>query len=189
MDTDLKKAIDIEDQKKSELAFNIKQLNHIKEWLKAGNRSRVPFQKIERELGLPLEVLSKFYRGTRPFPIKYYDKISVLAAYLKVNYSYIPTEKELSIKMIQKVVCDHFNITPEQMNIKTRKRETVQARQLAHSFSKSLTIKSLAVIGKEIGELGHCDVLHSIKTVNNLCDTDKLFKRQYEEIERKIKSL
>jgi chromosomal replication initiator protein len=49
------------------------------------------------------------------------------------------TKKEISIDYIQKVVCNYFNISPEQLHNNTRKRETVQARQIAMYFSKSLT--------------------------------------------------
>jgi chromosomal replication initiator protein len=54
-------------------------------------------------------------------------------------------------------------------------------------FSKSLTKCSLATIGTQIGGKDHATVLHACKTVNNLIDTDKTFRHQIEEIERKLK--
>ena len=57
------------------------------------------------------------------------------------------TSREISIDYIQKVVCDYFNLPLEAINSKTRKREIVQARQLAMYFSKKLTKSSLATIG------------------------------------------
>ena len=51
------------------------------------------------------------------------------------------TAREISIDYIQKVVCDYFDIPIELMKSKTRKREIVQARQLAMFFSKQLTKK------------------------------------------------
>ena len=44
------------------------------------------------------------------------------------------TAREISIDYIQKVVCDYFDIPIELMKSKTRKREIVQARQLAMFF-------------------------------------------------------
>jgi chromosomal replication initiator protein len=70
---------------------------------------------------------------------------------------------------------------------KTRKREIVQARQVAMYFSKSLTKSSLATIGAQIGGKDHATVLHACKTVNNLMDTDKHFKSQMDDIEKKLK--
>ena len=46
------------------------------------------------------------------------------------------TAREVSIEYIQKVVCDYFDLPIELMKSKTRKREVVQARQIAMYFSK-----------------------------------------------------
>ncbi|MFP3860216.1 MAG: chromosomal replication initiator protein DnaA [Bacteroidales bacterium] len=97
------------------------------------------------------------------------------------------SKKEISVDYIQKIVCDYFNINPEQLHSKTRKREIVQARQIAMFFSKSLTKSSLASIGSQIGGKDHATVLHACKTVNNLMDTDKRFKVTIENIEKKLK--
>ena len=97
------------------------------------------------------------------------------------------TKREISIDYIQKIVCDYFNIPIDLMQSKTRKREIVQARQVAMFFSKSLTKSSLATIGSQIGGKDHATVLHACKTVNNLIDTDKRFRVQIDEIEKKLK--
>jgi chromosomal replication initiator protein len=97
------------------------------------------------------------------------------------------SKKELSVDYIQKVVCDYFNLSPDSLQSKTRKREIVQARQIAMYFSKTLTKSSLASIGAQIGGKDHATVLHACKTVNNLMDTDKRFKGQIESIEKKLK--
>jgi len=97
------------------------------------------------------------------------------------------TKREISIDYIQKVVCNYFNIPVEHIQSKTRKREIVQARQVAMFFSKSLTKASLATIGSQIGGKDHATVLHACKTVNNLIETDKRFRIQIDEIEKKLK--
>ena len=97
------------------------------------------------------------------------------------------TTREISIDYIQKVVCDYFNIAVDQINSKTRKREIVQARQLAMFFSKRMTKASLASIGLHCGNKDHATVLHACRTVNNLIDTDKQFKAYVDELEKKIK--
>ena len=97
------------------------------------------------------------------------------------------TKREVSIDYIQKVVCNYFEIPTDSIQSKTRKREIVQARQVAMYFSKNLTKSSLATIGAQIGGKDHATVLHACKTVNNLLETDKLFKGQIEEIEKKLK--
>jgi chromosomal replication initiator protein len=97
------------------------------------------------------------------------------------------TSREISIDYIQKVVCDYFSLPVEQMNSKTRKREIVQARQLAMYFSKKHTKASLATIGLHCGNKDHATVLHACRTVNNLIETDKQFRIYVEELEKKIK--
>ena len=56
------------------------------------------------------------------------------------------TAREVSIDYIQKVVCDYFDLPIELLKSKTRKREIVQARQIAMYFAKKMTKSSLANI-------------------------------------------
>ncbi len=97
------------------------------------------------------------------------------------------TKQEITTEYIQKVVCNYYNIGFEQLQSKTRKREIVQARQVAMFFSKSMTKSSLATIGSQIGGKDHATVLHACKTVNNLIETDKRFRLQVDEIGKKLK--
>ena len=96
------------------------------------------------------------------------------------------TAREVSIDYIQKVVCDYFDLNIDLMKSKTRKREVVQARQIAMYFAKCMTKSSLATIGMHCGEKDHATVLHACRTVNNLMDTDKRFKAYIEELDKKI---
>ena len=97
------------------------------------------------------------------------------------------TAREISIDHIQKTVCDYFNIPMEQINSKTRKRNIVQARQLAMYFSKKHTNSSLTTIGLHCGNKDHATVLHACRTVNNLSETDKQFKSYVDDLDKKIK--
>lgn len=97
------------------------------------------------------------------------------------------TSREISIDYIQKIVCDYFGLPLESINSRTRKREIVQARQLAMFFSKKHTKSSLATIGLHCGNKDHATVLHACRTVNNLLETDKRFRVYVEEIDKKLK--
>lgn len=94
--------------------------------------------------------------------------------------------KEVSIEYIEKIICDYFKVTHEQIQSKTRKRDIAQARQLAMYFAKKYTNSSLVNIGMKIGRRDHATVLHACKTVRNLSDTDKVFKRYVEDIKKRI---
>ncbi|NJM14003.1 MAG: hypothetical protein HC896_00220 [Bacteroidales bacterium] len=91
-----------------------------------------------------------------------------------------------SPEMIQKHVAAYFNMEVEQMHKNSRKREVVQARQIAMYFSKNKTKCSYAKIGEIIGGKDHATVLHACKTVNNLIETDRQFRQQIEEIETRF---
>ncbi len=97
------------------------------------------------------------------------------------------SQQDISIDFIKKTVCDYFNIVPEQLKSKTRKREIVQSRQIAMYFAKNYTKNSLASIGSQIGGKDHATVLHAYKTVNNLMETDKRFKRYILDLEKRFK--
>jgi chromosomal replication initiator protein len=97
------------------------------------------------------------------------------------------TTREISIDYIQKVVCDYFELPLDVINSKTRKREIVQARQLAMFFAKKHTKSSLATIGLHCGNKDHATVLHACRTVNNLIETDRQFRVFVEDLDKKIK--
>ncbi len=93
---------------------------------------------------------------------------------------------DVTIDKVQKVVCDYFNITKDDLLSKTRKRQIVQARQIAMYMSRSLINCSLSVIGNEIGGKDHATVLHACNTVNDLMATDKTFKQYVSDIEKML---
>ncbi|MCK9301587.1 MAG: chromosomal replication initiator protein DnaA [Bacteroidales bacterium] len=97
------------------------------------------------------------------------------------------TTREITIEYIQKVVCDNFGLTPDIINSNSRRREIVQSRQLVMYLAKKYTKLSLATIGQACGNKDHATVLHACKAVNNLIETDKLFKSQVEKIDKKLK--
>lgn len=99
------------------------------------------------------------------------------------------TAREVSIDFIQKVVCDYFDLPIELLKSKTRKREVVQARQIAMYFSKTMTKSSLANIGMHCGGKDHATVLHACRTVNNLMETDKRFRSYIDDLGKKISVL
>jgi chromosomal replication initiator protein len=96
------------------------------------------------------------------------------------------TKKEVSIEYIQKMVADYFEMDLVTLQSKTRKRHIVQARQLAMFFAKRYTKASLASIGSQIGKRDHATVLHACRTVENLADTDKQFKKYIEDLSKKF---
>ena len=84
---------------------------------------------------------------------------------------------------MQTSVCDYFNITRDTLLSKSRKRQIVQARQIAMYLSRALIPNcSLATIGSEIGGKDHATVLHACSTVTDLMSTDRVFKKYVNDI-------
>ena len=94
--------------------------------------------------------------------------------------------EDLTVDKIQQVICTHFHIEPEALQAKTRKREVVQARQLAMYFCKNYTKASLSFIGNQIGKKDHATVLYACKAVTDLMETDRKFRIEVEEIQKKL---
>ena len=114
-------------------------------------------------------------------------EITLELAKLMVEKLVSAPKHEITIDYIQKTVCDYYKVPFDLIQGKTRKREIVQARQVSMFFAKNLTKSSLANIGLHIGGRDHATVLHSCKAVNNLIDTDKNFRNQITELEKKLK--
>lgn len=91
---------------------------------------------------------------------------------------------EVTIDAVQKTVCDYFNITRDELLSQCRKRNIVQARQIAMYLCRNLISNcSLATIGAEIGGKDHATVLHACTTVSDLMSTDKSFKKYVSDLE------
>jgi len=108
-----------------------------------------------------------------------------------VNYSYTITSDNNGAHLkttpyIRKKVCNFLNVPETHLSLKTRKREIVEARQLGHFFAKEITRDSLATIGFEIGGMDHATVLHSIKTVNNMRETNIAFRERLETLQKQL---
>ena len=92
-------------------------------------------------------------------------------------------KNDLTIDKVQKTVCEYFNITRDTLLSKSRKRQIVQARQIAMYMSRNLVGCSLATIGAELGGKDHATVLHACSTVSDLMSTDRTFRQYVKDIE------
>ena len=96
-------------------------------------------------------------------------------------------KKDITVDTILDTVCDYFGFTKDTLLSKTRKREIVQARQIAMYLSRNLTGSSLDFIGSQMGGKNHATVLYACNTVCDLMATDKSFKQYICDLEKKLK--
>jgi hypothetical protein len=98
-----------------------------------------------------------------------------------------PSDDEIT--RLTKTLCEDWKIEPEHLKLKSRRREVVEKRQIAHYFTRQMyPKKSLALIGYNIGEKDHATVLHSCRTINNLINTQKKFNEEMNRLERLLAS-
>ena len=96
-------------------------------------------------------------------------------------------QNDVTIDKVQEVVCEYFNITRETLLSKSRKRQIVQARQIAMFMSRNhIGGCSLSTIGMELGGKDHATVLHACTTVSDLMSTDKTFRQFVTDIEKML---
>ncbi len=97
-------------------------------------------------------------------------------------------KKQITVQMIQEIVCKYFNLEQSVIQTQSRKREIVQARQITMYLSKKYTDCSFSHIGKIVGKKDHATVLHACKTIKDQIETSKSFRSAVEEIEIKLKN-
>ena len=96
-------------------------------------------------------------------------------------------QNEVTIDKVQDAVCEYFNITRDVLKSPSRKRQIVQARQIAMFLSRNMISNcSLSTIGAQIGGKDHATVLHACSTVSDLMSTDRVFKQYVSDIEKML---
>jgi chromosomal replication initiator protein len=177
----------------NDLSEEIPPWKSLRQWL-VDYRTFLDLQKIANRIGTDINTLESFIimepsRLSEGFCYLNPIQLSKLSSILHF-YGFKPEKgilKEYSIDHISTIVCIYFNIPPGVFQSQTRKREVVQARQIAMWLSKKHTKNSLSVIGSEIGDKDHATVVYACKTVESLIETEKRFKVQVGEIEKKLK--
>ena len=81
-------------------------------------------------------------------------------------------ENNVTIDLIQTIVCRFFKISKNEMLSSRRSRYLVRPRQTAIYLTKILTIKSLPEIGREFSNRDHTTIIHSVKTIEKLKEKD-----------------
>jgi chromosomal replication initiator protein len=90
----------------------------------------------------------------------------------------------LAFENIIKVVTLHTNITKEQMQSSSRKRDVVTARHIAMLIIKNCTSISLVEIGKRFGGRDHSTVIYSIQSSKDLFKYNIYFRDLMNKITR-----
>ncbi|MDP6811883.1 MAG: chromosomal replication initiator protein DnaA, partial [Alphaproteobacteria bacterium] len=81
-------------------------------------------------------------------------------------------DRRVTIEEIQKKVAQHFNIRLADMHSARRARNVARPRQVAMYLAKQLTTRSLPEIGRKFGGRDHTTVMHAVRRIEELRQTD-----------------
>ena len=89
----------------------------------------------------------------------------------------------LTVDDILEKVCNHFNVTQQNVFSRSRKREYVLVRQVSMYLAQKYTKMPASRIGQLIGNRDHSTVIHSCSTIEKRLKIDKDFQNEITEIE------
>jgi len=95
-------------------------------------------------------------------------------------------DRRVTIEEIQKSVSEHFNIRIADMHSARRARAVARPRQVAMYLAKQLTSRSLPEIGRKFGGRDHTTVMHAVKKVEELRQTDSAFCEDVDLLRRML---
>ena len=95
-------------------------------------------------------------------------------------------DRRVTIEEIQKRVAEHFNIRLSDMYSARRARAVARPRQVAMYLAKSLTSRSLPEIGRKFGGRDHTTVMHAVRRVDELRETDSSFAEDVDLLRRML---
>lgn len=81
--------------------------------------------------------------------------------------------------LAKQVVKEFYNLDDNDLTCKDRHRHKVIGRQLSMYIMNKHTNLALKAIGNEFGGRDHSTVIHGVRTINDLMETDKVFVREF----------
>lgn len=115
-------------------------------------------------------------------PITLASTQSVLQDLLRAN------DRRVTIEDIQQRVAEHYNIKIADMHAAKRARNIARPRQVAMYLCKQLTQYSLPEIGRKFGGRDHTTVMHGIRRIDELLQSDKSLSEDVDILTRSLKA-
>ena len=95
-------------------------------------------------------------------------------------------DRKVTIDEIKRKVADHYNLRISDLVSARRARAVARPRQVAMYLAKTLTAKSLPEIGRGFGGRDHTTVIHAVRKVEQLCETDSQLSDDIELLRRML---
>ena len=97
-------------------------------------------------------------------------------------------EKQVTVRNIQKAICDHFDLKISDLKSKRRTKNLALARQMAMYLCRRFTATSYPAIGAEFGGRDHSTVIHASKTIAKKAVDDPSIKATVDRLVRQLKN-
>src|SRR5690554_5862924 len=94
--------------------------------------------------------------------------------------------RRVRIEDIQRIVARHYNVSKTELLSNRRTRTIVKPRQVAMYLAKVMTPRSLPEIGRRFGGRDHTTVLHAVRKIEGLSDSDNTMAQEIELLKRLI---
>ncbi len=98
------------------------------------------------------------------------------------------SQRKITIDDIQRKVADYYNIRLSDLLSARRSRTIARPRQVAMYLSKILTTRSLPEIGRKFGGRDHTTVIHAVKRIESLQDSDNAIQEEVEVLSRALEN-
>ncbi len=98
------------------------------------------------------------------------------------------SQRRITIDDIQRKVADYYNIRLSDLLSARRSRTIARPRQVAMYLSKILTTRSLPEIGRKFGGRDHTTVIHAVKRIESLQDSDSAIQEEVDILSRALES-
>lgn len=96
------------------------------------------------------------------------------------------SDRKITVEEIQRKVSEHYNIRLSDLIGPRRLRAYARPRQVAMWLSKTMTNRSLPEIGKRFGGRDHTTILHGVKKIEELKQTDSGLAEDLELLRRAL---
>jgi chromosomal replication initiator protein len=97
-------------------------------------------------------------------------------------------EKELNIGIIQKEVCNYFNIKLSDLKSVRKQKSIVIPRQICMYLARNLTKMSFPEIGAQFGGKDHSTIIYAVKKIEKALQHDKQLQNHINSLISKITS-
>lgn len=121
------------------------------------------------------------------YSVVYNCSIDMKLAERVIKHSVKVESNPLTVEDIIESVCQHYNVTPANINSRSRKKDYVMARQVSIYLAQKYTKMPASRIGRLVGGRDHSTVIYSCNQVEQRLKVDRKFSSEISSIENSFK--